>query len=673
MHKRYSVVQLGMVSAVLLLSACQNQSAISENTSEALQNTTTIVETNTGTDPSSGTSKAPETQTQENTASDQNGERYFESSGLTFSLSGGCYKEPVDLVLTASGSGEIYYTLDGSDPEDSPSRILYTAPIHLEDVSGRENVVSAVDPQLFDTAHCHYERSTKSLVTDAVIPASDAVDKCNVVKAVYIDERGNSYMAASQTYFIGEMADHITGLKESCEASGTSLAVISITMDFDDLFDAEKGIYVKGDIFEKSFAEYLEEGGKKSDDCGRKLAANYSQRGRAWEREAYIDFYEADPENAENVLSQGCGIRIQGNYSRSDLQKGFRLYARSDYGDKRFRYAVFGNQNVDDNGDVIDTFKTLVLRNGGNCAFTSKFNDTYWQSLIKDLHVETQNSRPAVVYLNGEYWGLYVLEEDYSQEYFDDTHGVDRDQVVLYKGDAETYVSGYKLDLGEIPEGEDENYYFSDLLDFFRKHSDLRSEEDYKEFCTLVDPDSVKDYFAVEVWINNKWDWPGKNWSMWKTLTTASDNPYADGRWRFCIYDVEFGGVSGAGDAYTNTIKEDNYKTYGLLDMDTDNPAVLCFAYLMTNENFRQDFYKTLNELSENQFAYDKADQALKMFEDTYGPLMDQFFARYPGTGSKEEALNGGYASAACIRDFLKLRADHIQPMIDYAERIENK
>jgi hypothetical protein len=591
-----------------------------------------------------------------------------------FSIPGGCYEEPVELVLTGSGSGEIYYTLDGSDPLTSDTRILYTQPILLEDVSGRENVVSAVDPQLFDTAHCYFDNKTNALITKAVVPDTDAVDKCNVVKAVYVDEDGQASLTACETYFIGTMAEHIQGLQESCEAAGTSLAVISITMDYDDLFDSEQGIYVTGDIFEQSFADYLAGGGDTSDDCGRKLAANYSQRGRAWERNAYVNFLEVDTDNTTCVLSQNCGIRIQGNYSRSDLQKSFRLYARSDYGDKRFRYPVFGDDLVDDDGNVIDSFKTLVLRNGGNCAFNPKFNDTYWQSLVEELDVDTQTSRPAVVYLNGEYWGLYVLQEDYTEKYFEDHHGVDGDQVILYKGDAETYASGYKLDLGDLPEGEEnESYYLSDLLSFLKEHDTLAASEDYEAFCKIVDPDSVRDYFAVQVWINNKWDWPGKNWSMWKTAEIDPDNPYADGRWRFCFYDIEFGGVCGSGEASTNTIKEDNYKKNGLLNRNTSNPAVLCFSYMMTNADFRQDFYDALNNLSDNLFAYDTASAALQTFEDTYGPLLDQFFARYPGTGSTQDALKGGYASASCIRDFLKVRANYIQTMIDYAEQIENK
>ena len=57
-------------------------------------------------------------------------------------------------------------------------------------------------------------------------------------------------------------------------------------------------------------------------------------------------------------------------------------------------------------------------------------------------------SRPCVVYLNGEYWGLYVLEEDYSDNYFEDHYGVSNKDVIVYKGDADALKLGYKLDEG---------------------------------------------------------------------------------------------------------------------------------------------------------------------------------------------------------------------------------
>ena len=592
----------------------------------------------------------------------------LEKTELSFSHKGGVYADEFQLEITTEEKGIIYYTTDGSDPATSDTAVEYDSTLPIKDRSGDVNVVSAVDPTLFCTNFCNYSNS-EGLVCRMKAPSDDAVDKCTVIRAALKHEDGEFGTSYTETYFIGTTGEHIQGIEESCKAAGNDLAVISITMNYEDLFDSTTGIYVRGDVFDEAFEKFKNENGWFKPDDTRKVDANYTQRGREWEREAHIDFFEMDGESADLVLSQDCGIRIQGNYSRSDLQKGFRLYARSDYGDNKFRYDVFGSGLVNSAGENIDKFKTLVLRAGGNCAFTAKYNDTYWQTLATGVDCSTKASRPCVVYLNGEYWGLYVLEEDYSDDYFESHYGVAKEDVVVYKGDAETYSRGYKLDEGELPEGEKENYYFKELLDFFKNHKSLENQEDYDEFAELVDVDSVMDYFAVEVWINNKWDWPGKNWSMWKTINVDDSNEYADGRWRFCLYDIEFGGVSGGGEAYTNTIKEDNYKDKGLLDFETNNPIVLCFAYLMTNENFRNEYCDRLLELSDTYFDKETAQSKLTEFEEIYGPLFDQFFERYPEAGSKDDALYGGYASSKCIRDFLDKRENNIQKMIDWVNK----
>jgi len=596
---------------------------------------------------------------------------------VTFSKSSGVYDGEFDLEITCDGDADIYYTTDGSDPTTSSTKVQYSTPIKVTNRKNDANYVSAVDPSLFDAANVNlnttrdgFDYKLNNTLTN------DAVDKCTVIRAAALDKDGLYTNVATNTYFVGSMADHIKGIQESCEAAGTSLAVISLSINYDDLFDPEKGIYVKGNIFDQALQEFLTTGEKNkiSADTSRKLAANYTQKGKEWERNIHMDFFESDGTTTSLALAQDCGVRIQGNYSRSDLQKGFRLYARKEYGKSTFDYAVFGDGLKNDAGETLSAFKSLTLRNGGNTAFTTKFSDTYWQSLIKALNCDTQTSRPCVVYIDGEYWGLYVLQEDYSQEYFATTHGVNKDDVVLYKGDAEDLALGYKLDLGNLPDGEtDESYYFKDLLDFFRTHKDLKSDADYEEFAKLVDVASARNYFAVQIWVNNKWDWPGKNWSLWKTAKADSSNPYADSRWRFCFYDVDFGGVMGNGDVSVNTIKEDNYKPLGLLDMDTDNPAVLIYAYLMTNEKFRSDFAASLLGLSEKNFKKDTALVALDVYKNIYNPLYDQFFTRYPGTGSADNSINGGYASYQCIKDFLNQRADHIQPMLDYVNQVYTK
>ena len=156
---------------------------------------------------------------------------------------------------------------------------------------------------------------------------------------------------------------------------------------------------------------------------------------------------------------------------------------------------------------------------------------------------------------------------------------------------------------------------------------------------------------------------------MWKTATRSSDNEYGDGKWRFIFYDMEFGGVSGESDSWTNTVKEDNYKPQGLLDMDTKNPAVLTYAYLMTNENFRSEYNSELLAMSDGIYEKEHAQQVLDDFTAVYEPLMDQFFKRYPNTGTTADAINGGYASVKCISDFISKRGSNIQSIVDWIDQ----
>lgn len=663
---------LGLMLAIILtfsISGCANSSSSSDSSSASSSDSSSSVKVEDKKEDES--SKGDESSTDESSAADTTAEDIERNeSTVKFSAQSGVYESAFDLTLDC-GEGTIYYTLDGSDPAASDTRIEYKDKIEIKDRTGDKNVVSAVSPTLFSGNFNEVDFTEKMYVCSKDAPADDKVDKCTVVRAAALDKDGKYTPTSTETFYIGKAEDHIKGLAESTKAMNTPLAVVSISMDYDDLFDSKKGIYVKGDLFDEAFKEALNDSSKNLDgELARRLAANYNQRGKEWERACHINFLEMSPDGTTQLISQDCGIRVQGNYSRSDLIKGLRLYARKDYGEKKFEGDVFHGKATDKDGANIESFKTLTLRAGGNCAFTAKFNDTFWQDMSKTLDCSVKASRPCVVYINGEYWGLYVLEEDYSDNYFEDHYGVDDKQVVIYKGDAETYKSGYKLDEGTLPEGEnDEDYFFKELKSFFRTHSDLKSKEDYDAFAKLVDTDSVRDYFLSEVWINNKWDWPGKNWSMWKTAEVDESNEYADGRWRFLFYDMEFGGVSGQSDAMTNTVKEDNYKPDGLLDMDTNNPAVLCYAYLMTNDAFREDFNTRLAALSDGIYKKETLLAGLDRYESEYGPLYDQFFERYPDTGSADDALNGGYASSKCIRDFVEKRANSIERIIKWINR----
>ena len=662
-NKRLAV----LLCAVMLLAGCasgEDSSSVSGGSSKA---DSSAVQSEADSFPESTTDTPDESNTEKK---EYTAPSYSENkSVVSFSKESGVYADAFSLELTSPDGGDIWYTTDGSDPRSSSTRQKYSSAISIAKRDGDANVVSAVDPALFSGNFAEIDFGAGGFGSKMKAPSDDAVDKITVIRACAEMSDGTVTKPFTGSYFIGTAEEHIQGLAESCKAMGTPLAVMSISMNYDDLFDPSYGIYVKGDIFTDSAVNYFKNGGQMNEEAARQIDANYKQKGRAWERPADATLMEISPDGSSVTFSQQCGVRIQGNYSRSDLIKGLRLFARKDYGEKRFEGSIFEGLKSSA-GEDMTSFKSLVLRAGGNCAFTAKFNDTYWQKMSESLDCSTKASRPCVVYLNGEYWGLYLLEEDYSDDYFADHFGVEKTDVIVYKGDAEALALGYKLDEGDLPEGEkNESYYFQPLLNFFKKHKSLASQEDYDAFAELVDVESCRDYFLSEVWINNKWDWPGKNWSMWKTANVDPSNEYADGKWRFMFYDMEFGGVSGSSDCGTNTVKEDNYKPKGLLDMGTNNPAVLCYAYLMTNEGFRTDYLTRLEGLSEGIYAQDKLQAMLDGLTAQYSPLFEQFFARYPGTGSADEAVNGGYASAKCIGDFIKGRAGNISKIVSWVEK----
>ena len=337
--------------AMTIMSGCE--SSISESVpSETSASSQTTVSTEA------------ETTSEVTTVSEEEPAAEVKVPSVGFSHKAGVYGEAFSLELSALEEGEIYYTTDGSDPSISSTAVLYSAPLSISDRKNDANVVSAVDPDLF-SGNFSVVNETKNGFENKIDPPSDeSVDKCNVIRAAVKKADGTFGGEKFASYFIGTPEEHIQGLKASCEASGSSLAVMSITMNYDDLFDSDKGIYVKGTAFKRALAKESLKGAIKDGETARALDANYKQRGREWEREASITLFEASPDGMNAVLTQNCGIRVQGNYSRSDIQKGLRLYARTDYGENNFDYAVFGEDYMNVSGKVMDKFDTLVLRNG---------------------------------------------------------------------------------------------------------------------------------------------------------------------------------------------------------------------------------------------------------------------------------------------------------------------
>jgi len=508
---------------------------------------------------------------------------------LTFSKKSGFYEEPFELKLYAPLGTSIYYTMDGSEPDENA--IKYTEPIMIGDATKNDNVYSMrtdVTAGFLTEEIAAY--STSYPDPNYAVPDYN-VDKCTVVRAIYIDADGNAGKVKTESYFVGY--NHKLGYN--------GVNIISVVSDPDDLFSHETGIYVLGQAYDEyaiGKREFLN-----TDPYWNWWEANYRQRGAEWERRASIQFFN---DKRELLVNQDCGIRIQGGGSRGLLPKSINIYAREEYSEEggRFYSDLFGTGYMAD---------TITLFSGGDDA-KSKIRDKLTADLVRNRNFVTMNFEPCVMFLDGEYWGIYWLTEksdDVSLGYY---YNVDKDNVVMIKSVKQALAEGEKSDYT----------LYADMMDYMTT-TDFTDEENYKYACSLIDIQSFIDYFATEIYIGRYGDWPGGNFALWRTREIENEE-YGDGKWRWMLYDV-----------YSESLETE------IVDMDTlgntmSNSAI--FRNLCRNDDFIKQFVITFMDLANTCFREENVDNTISNYMSLLAKPMEVHFKRFFGADDNTQFVN---------------------------------
>lgn len=532
----------------------------------------------------------------------------YEAEGMRFSVKSGFYDSGFSLSITADEDHQIFYTLDGSIPTAQSSR--YTEPIAITDRSAEKNILSA-----------HTDIAQPIELANDFKPR-DEVDKATVVRAITIDENGNKSPVVSNTYFVGfdKKADYYKKYK-----------IVSVMNDEADLFDREKGIYVLG----KTYDDW-----KKNDydpDTPEWfIPANYTQKGRDWERQAAVQFFE----NGELAASQDVGIRIHGGATRSYSQKSFNIYARSDYGAPKLEYDMFsGKVKSKSGGQPVTVFDTFVLRNGGNDAMYTRFSDKLIQSLVSDRQFLTQGMEPCIVFIDGEFWGQYEITEKMDDDFISSHYGVPARDICVIKKE-------------ELSDGREETFAEWQELRQWIQNNDFSGDLAYDELCSRVDMQGFMDYVSAEIYINN-YDWGSKNMAMWKSEVIDENNPYADGKWRFIMYDTEYS--SGI---YGEALPSDD--SFAKL-MESDCFLADLFNGAMENEGFRQQFSHTFMEIADKNFDSDRVKAEIDRLSAEYHDIViatyDRFWSGLIGGYGAESNYN---SAVDTLRSFYNKRYEYI-------------
>jgi len=481
---------------------------------------------------------------------------------LTFSAVPGFYSEDFELKILAP-SDEIYYTLDGTDPDASSLR--YEGPILISDATRNPNVHSA-----------RTDTSTGYLDIPGAIAytAPDyLVDKCTIIRAVYYDEYGNRSAIKTGTYFVG--------FDE--KAAYDNIHVLSIITDPDHLFDHDDGIYVLGSAYDR----YLQNGNPNTSWLWRD--ANYHNRGREWERPATIQLFNP---KQEIVLTQDVGVRIQGGASRSYSQKSFNLHARSEYdGNTKIHYDFWNT------GYIPESLTVSICGND----YQTKIKDRLGSELMDGLHVSTMHYLPCLVFLDGEFWGLYFITEKYDPAYVQYTYHVDQDNTI--------FVKNGKLDYGT----EEDMTAYTDMKNYLI-WADLSLEEKYQDACKYVDMESMLDYLASMIYIAriNDWRLGEENTQLWRSRKPGVSS-YADCRWRWNVFDLN----ANSGSMYERNIDHDT------IEYTRSNSPMA--NRLFDNPQFREEFARRIIDFGQNRFSGEIVQQKI----DSYLEELDACYAAH--------------------------------------------
>ena len=494
-----------------------------------------------------------------------------------FSVPGGFYEESPTLeIFPFYPQHHIRFTTNGNRPT-AQSR-LYTEPLLL-------------DGSFYSTSDIY----TIQISPDTLVYVPDSIQHCIVIRAAVFDENDSCISpVATNSYFIRSLG---------CDTHG--LPVVSLCADSLDLFDFEHGIFVPGAFFDASDPQWT---------------GNYYQSGEAWERWANIEFYELNNEG----INQQTGLRTHGGNGRRFQQKCVKIYAREIYGNHRFEYPFF--ENIPQN-----SFKHLVLKPFVASWNYTGVNDHISNQIAAQLNVESPASRPVILYLNGEYWGIYYIHERPDERFLEDHLGVNIDQVNL--------ITSWKADVAC-----GSNEHFLDLFHWMET-ADLNRPEAYAYACSRIDMDSFIDYQIFELFSENT-DWPANNMRCWQL---------DDGPWRWIFYD---------GDAcfrWMTFYAFDNALYVGNAWWPSSTQSSLFFRKLLTNKQFCQAFESRFHELLDSDLDFLNTRPLFENIENAIAMEIPFQSSRF-GCPESVELWNSKMGQT---RWFLLRRCEYIVPVLE--------
>ena len=317
-----------------------------------------------------------------------------------------------------------------------------------------------------------------------------------------------------------------------------------------------------------------------------------------WRRPLNIELFDAEGEPSQ--LNQLCETRITGAWSREAARKSMGIYCHKRFGKKNMEYEFFPDQCPG-----LTNYKSIVLRNSGNDRDYTYMRDAVCQrAMAEHADIDWQAWRPAVIYINGNYWCLLNIRERANENniltHYDGLENIDL------------------IENGELKEGTKENY--DAFTAFFNEHGHTLDE-----YAELMDWEEYIRITTMNLYFNNL-DYPGNNNVMWR--------PRAEGgKWRWIAKDLDYtlglytnGGAGGSG-GYDHQIiaqwyNPDDYSLHQGANFSITWDATRLFRRLMEDADFAREFIDRFS-IYMGDFLNEKSVRAI--WDPMYAMIKDEW------------------------------------------------
>lgn len=357
---------------------------------------------------------------------------------------------------------------------------------------------------------------------------------------------------------------------------------------------------------------------------------NYNQ---GWVRDVHIEFFD---ESGNMGVEFNAGAEIFGQTSCTLDKKGLRLNISEQYGASEITYPFFPECL-----SGINTFKSLLLRPSGQDQLTAMIRDELVPSIIRGyVEVDYMEHRACALYVNGKYWGLYYIRDRFDEDYIVSKYGYTKGNIDLVKGQSRAQagsVRAYKQ------------------MQTFAAENDLTIKENYEYITSLIDLESLCDFWIVETYFANT------DSGNIRCYTTEGE------KWRWMVYDMDWAFFRTH--AYKNFINNHCLDPYGHGAANFKNDII---RKLLENDEFRDLFISRYCWHLNNTFEPERCVAILDQLADSIRDEVPRNAAKWGGPKPARWEGNIDF-----IREFLQKKPEvakeHLMSSFNLSEKELNR